>query len=1110
MGNPPAKPQGGHAGKKRAHPGSPHFDAANEGPESDGKDGSAAPPRRTRIKTIRMQNFLPFEDCSFSPGPQLNLVVGPNGSGKSSTVAAIALGLSDKAGLTAMQRGGFKEYIRKDQTCGEVEIHLKKPDGTIIMILRKIHRDRPDGKESQFYLDGREVPASQINKLSTSLNINIGNSCHFLPQEMVQEFSKSASNPMKLLELFIEASGGKEMLVLHKELIEHSRNFKNASGEFEKNTGLKEGWEKQQEELQEEARKNERATEILWEVEKREGKRPYIVKQDAKKTYKLHHAEMVEEDKKLQEVAAELTDVNRENTDLKKEVEAAEKEGRVKATEAREMEVSLKGGPEGRPPSMTDTMEQQGEQLGAFDDEEDRLRQDVRRCEKDVREQEKEIEKLRRDGQVEQKVDPRIDEKIAAAVATRRQRHAASERALKDAGAVEPRLREVREERHAAEQKVEEAADGKRRRVAHLRSIEHRLFQQYEAVQEMQRNGEFKMHVFGPMCLEVDVQGNVPKLAVYVDEMLGKEGRAFLVQCQADEDKITKSANQTVKQISVFNFEKRRPAFPAPPRPPKEVLDYYGISGYLIDFVDAPAQVMEFLRNAANLNVVPIGNETSFNKREEMALDPRLREVTKDKKILNLLAGKSIFTPTRRFTVFYSFYGSQAPQYTDKFYWDENRCKVTLGRPAAELQHLRQVVAAKVAEEKDLAEKVAPLQEEARRLRAMFDESQAKCKELSDQKHNVKVLEDKIKRCEVKIKQAKEEGARISRTKVPEIAVKRKKLLGERAALARQAAAILDALVSKYLLGAAADMNAQPLMNQLNAVQDRLREVKGRFNAAERAQADMKVAYDRAKLAYEQASEALKGNEASADVQATFKETPNNLEELDQQLDEYRGEFEDLGHTLDVSRELVNVANLLAEVNKKLRECEKIKEQGSKMVEARKAEWLDGADGRIGLRELVKDASEVFSDFFSRMRNVGEVRLDEFKDAAGEDDFEKYGLQILVKFRQETELAALNGRRQSGGECSVSTMCFILALHKLSNVPLRVVDEINQGMDSAYEKAVFEFIVELNCREDAPQCFLITPKLQADILKGVESTGHISVMQVLKGPGLSVCEDGHL
>ncbi|KAJ1476763.1 hypothetical protein T484DRAFT_1823786 [Baffinella frigidus] len=127
-------------------------------------------------------------------------------------------------------------------------------------------------------------------------------------------------------------------------------------------------------------------------------------------------------------------------------------------------------------------------------------------------------------------------------------------------------------------------------------------------------------------------------------------------------------------------------------------------------------------------------------------------------------------------------------------------------------------------------------------------------------------------------------------------------------------------------------------------------------------------------------------------------------------------------------------------------------------------------------------------------------------------------------------------------------MCFILALHKLSNVPLRVVDEINQGMDSAYEKppdsdltctpphtvfefivklnfqmgadyttvgdnfstAVFEFIVELNCREDAPQCFLITPKLQADILKGVESTGHISVMQVLKGPGLSVCEDGHL
>jgi len=273
-----------------------------------------------------------------------------------------------------------------------------------------------------------------------------------------------------------------------------------------------------------------------------------------------------------------------------------------------------------------------------------------------------------------------------------------------------------------------------------------------------------------------------------------------------------------------------------------------------------------------------------------------------------------------------------------------------------------------------------------------------------------------------------------------------------------------------------------------------------------------------AKKAYDEACEALKGNEASAEIQATFPskvdaskvDIPKNLDELDQEIDHYKGELDDLGHVSDVTHDLISVATQLAEVNTKLRECEDIKAKGSKEVEAKKRAWLDGADGKIGLRQLVKEASREFSDFFSRMRNVGEVRLHEHQDAAGEDDFEKYGLQILVKFRQETELAALNGKQQSGGECSVSTMCFILALHKLSNVPLRVVDEINQGMDAAYEKAVFEFIVELNCREDAPQCFLITPKLQADILKGVETTGHISVMQVLKGPGLGACEGGHL
>ena len=59
-------------------------------------------------------------------------------------------------------------------------------------------------------------------------------------------------------------------------------------------------------------------------------------------------------------------------------------------------------------------------------------------------------------------------------------------------------------------------------------------------------------------------------------------------------------------------------------------------------------------------------------------------------------------------------------------------------------------------------------------------------------------------------------------------------------------------------------------------------------------------------------------------------------------------------------------------------------------------------------------------------------------------DFNKYGVQIRVKFRDTEVLQALNAQRQSGGERSVSTMLYLMALQEESSCPFRVVDEINQ------------------------------------------------------------------
>ena len=53
-------------------------------------------------------------------------------------------------------------------------------------------------------------------------------------------------------------------------------------------------------------------------------------------------------------------------------------------------------------------------------------------------------------------------------------------------------------------------------------------------------------------------------------------------------------------------------------------------------------------------------------------------------------------------------------------------------------------------------------------------------------------------------------------------------------------------------------------------------------------------------------------------------------------------------------------------------------------------------------------------------------------------------MQIRVKFRSEDSLHVLDARHQSGGERSVSTMLYLMALQDITNCPFRVVDEINQ------------------------------------------------------------------
>ena len=99
-------------------------------------------------------------------------------------------------------------------------------------------------------------------------------------------------------------------------------------------------------------------------------------------------------------------------------------------------------------------------------------------------------------------------------------------------------------------------------------------------------------------------------------------------------------------------------------------------------------------------------------------------------------------------------------------------------------------------------------------------------------------------------------------------------------------------------------------------------------------------------------------------------------------------------------------------------------------MNALKVSWLESFE------QLIDRINTNFLEFFNRMGYAGEVGL---RRGQHENDFENYGISIRVKFRDNEPLQELTGARQSGGERSVSTALYMLALQQLTSVPFRSV-----------------------------------------------------------------------
>uniref|UniRef100_A0A3Q3VV74 Structural maintenance of chromosomes protein 5 n=1 Tax=Mola mola TaxID=94237 RepID=A0A3Q3VV74_MOLML len=225
------------------------------------------------------------------------------------------------------------------------------------------------------------------------------------------------------------------------------------------------------------------------------------------------------------------------------------------------------------------------------------------------------------------------------------------------------------------------------------------------------------------------------------------------------------------------------------------------------------------------------------------------------------------------------------------------------------------------------------------------------------------------------------------------------------------------------------------------------------------------------------------------DLRNAFSELPDTLDEIEAMLNEERSRAECFtGLSESVVDEYNRREQEIKHLDKDLEEQTNTLNAYRQKISGAKERWLNP------LKQLVEQINDKFSDFFRSMQCAGEVDL----HTENEEEYDKYGIRIRVKFHSHTQLHELTPYHQSGGERSVSTMLYLMALQELNRCPFRVVDEINQGMDPINERRVFDIVVRTACKETTSQYFFITPKL----LQNLQYADEMTVLCVHNGTNM--------
>ncbi|SGZ48932.1 CIC11C00000005801 [Sungouiella intermedia] len=1010
--------------------------------------------RPGNIVSLRIWNFTTYSYGEFKLSPTLNMIIGPNGTGKSTFVAAVCLGLGGKVDL--IKRKTMDSMIKSGEKESTIQITLKNDPGKPNLVIERTFFIKQT--KSVWKVDGTSSDVNQVRLLVKSFNIQLDNLCHFLPQERVAEFA--SLSPERLLLETERTIGDNTLLEKHQLLIELDSNWVDLSKKIGTLEETISGLEADITKFENEARKYQEYEDKTKEIGYHRKLLPYAKLQDIKEQMKSLKAVRDAAKKALQDFSANAIPLENHYKACKEEIKLLDQEITVLSSTVRLLNTKC----EKASRDAADTQQKSEELKNQITSLYSRSKNQKAELEKTVSEKEDMERRLSRMEEVD-------EDEVSRLSGERQVKHDEKVRIEEEYDATKFEMNALRrdldvsETRFRDERKKLENNDRleilSRQGTRYRRELMENAYNAHILLRKEKKNLGVRYHEAPIVSCHVTHQ----KYAKYFEKVVDNNSLFALFFDNEDQYQKVSAAipkNMNIPMRVVPNAPLQQPM-------PVEKLKQLGFDGYLSDFITGPDTVIRGLKHRSFLHCIPVALKPVDQNTINKLLEPRSDGKTP---FLKFVVENNLFMVGR------SRYGSRQIFYQTEHIGEaqlmgsegltedvKKDIQKRLFDLKARMDELKQSKTNLEEKKKQQQDSLIGIDEELKKLdiesRALRKKKEAKTK-----------LEDTIRHTESRIQQLSVSANQDNKDKIEKTEVALLDKYFEFSELQSQIANYTEELVATTLQQKQKELLRQQLENKSLAFQSLMLEL-------DQKKVDLQEKYKEAKSKYD---EYKKGDTAREIRQQNLTEeerevvrklaedylAQNRLSELYvlNKIEQLEDDISVLSNVDGGSLELLKSKRSELEIaERQLPDFKRKKEDLKERMENISVPW------ERELEDMVNKISSSFQKNFITVASDGQVemvKLERYKD---------WKLEILVKFRENSELKVLDHQSQSGGERAVSTIFFIMSLQGLTNAPIRIVDEINQGMDPKNEKMAHKYLVHTACSEGLSQYFLVTPKL---------------------------------